>query len=452
MYFFPTRTDVLEFSKSRVGPLLADNRFLSQLLKDTDTAGLKRIGSAYLYLRGMQSTVGMKSVPADMLVFDELDEATPDSKSLAKERLAHSYYKRVVELSNPSLPDYGVDEAYQLSDQRHWTVRCDSCTTWTALDKEFPVKLGQEVRIIRERDGDYYRACPKCSEELDLDAGEWVADFPDRKTHGYRISQLFSSKVDAGEILNEYRRTRFPERFYNLKIGLAWADVQNRLDEAAVLACCGEHGIEERNRSREQCTMGVDTGKELHVVISRFVEGSYEKRQVVYIGTRQEYSELDELMERFNVSTCVIDALPEIHATRDFANRHSGSVYLNYFVESQRGSYSWDPKESIVRENRTEAMDASRQIVRDRNVVLPRGGKVVHEFAAHLAADVKRLVEDEETGARQFRYVKTGTNHYSLAFTYDCIAWSRDRGRPGIMFVGGSEDPLDPDNLLTMKF
>ncbi len=58
-----------------MGPLLADNPFLSRLLKDTDTAGLKRIGSAYLYLPGMQSTVGMKSVPADMLVFDELDEA-----------------------------------------------------------------------------------------------------------------------------------------------------------------------------------------------------------------------------------------------------------------------------------------------------------------------------------------------------------------------------------------
>ena len=99
MYFFPTRTDVLEFSKSRVGPLLQDNRFLARMLRDTDTAGLKRIGSAYLYLRGMQSTVGMKSVPADMIVFDELDEATPEAKSLARERLAHSDYKRIIELS-----------------------------------------------------------------------------------------------------------------------------------------------------------------------------------------------------------------------------------------------------------------------------------------------------------------------------------------------------------------
>jgi hypothetical protein len=453
LYLFPTKTDVIEFSKSRVGPLLQDNRFLSRQVRDTDTAGLKRIGSAYLYLRGMVSSVGIKSIPVDQIVFDELDEAPPAAKSLAKERLAHSDYKRVIELSNPSLPGYGIDEAYQHSDQRHWTMRCDGCGKWTALDKEFPATLGQEVKIIRERDdGEYYRACPKCGDELDPDQGEWVADFPDRKTHGYRISQLFSPMVDPGEILQEYRQTRFPERFYNMKIGLAWADVQNRLDEAAVLACCGEHGIQERNRSREQCTMGVDTGKELHVVISRFVEGSYEKRQVIYIGTRQEYSELDELMKQFNVSTCVIDALPEIHATRDFANRHSGSVYLNYFVESQRGSYSWDRNEYIVRENRTEAMDASRQIVRDRNVVLPRGGKTIQEFAAHLAADVKQLIEDEETGARQFRYVKTGANHYSLAFTYDCIAWSRDRGGWGPIAVGGVDDPVDPDSMLTVKF
>jgi hypothetical protein len=47
--------------------------------------------------------------------------------------------------------------------------------------------------------------------------GEWVGEFPDRPIHGYRISQLVSSKVDPGEILEEYRATRFPDRFYKLK-------------------------------------------------------------------------------------------------------------------------------------------------------------------------------------------------------------------------------------------
>jgi hypothetical protein len=31
---------------------------------------LKRIGDAHLYLRGMQSSVSLKSVPADLLIFD----------------------------------------------------------------------------------------------------------------------------------------------------------------------------------------------------------------------------------------------------------------------------------------------------------------------------------------------------------------------------------------------
>jgi hypothetical protein len=425
LYLFPTKTDVIEFSKSRVGPLLADNRFLSQEVRETDTAGLKKLGAGFLYLRGMQSTVGIKSIPVDQIVYDELDEATPEAKSLARERLSHSDYKRVIELSNPSLPDYGIDEAYQLSDQRHWTVRCGGCGTWTAPDKAFPKTLGQEVRIILEReDGTAFLACPKCANELDPEAGEWVADLPDRHTHGYLISQLMSPKVDPAEILHEYRRTRFPERFYNLKIGIAWADTANRLDRASVLACCGDTGLQESSRKR--CTMGVDTGKELHVVISRFVKTGDRLREVIYIGTRYEYAELDDLMKKFNVGCCVIDALPEIHATRDFANRHAGRVFLNYFQESQRGSYRWDYKEHLVYENRTEALDASRKIVRDRGVVLPRAGKLMQEFADHLASDVKRLIEDEDTGAKSFKYIRTGTNHFSLAFTYDCIAWSRD--------------------------
>ncbi len=238
---------MLDFSKSRVSPLLADNPFLAKMMTDTDTAGLKRIGEAHLYLRGMQSTVGMKSVPADMVVFDELDEAAPAAKAMALERLAHSDYKRVIELSNPSLPDYGIDESTSNPTSGTGRLKCPACGAWTALDKEFPLKLGEEVRIILPRpDGTFYRACPKCSAELDLDAGEWVADFPDRPIHGYRISQLFSSKVDPGEILREYRTTRYPDRFYNLKIGIPWADLERRLDMSTVLALCSEEPIQEK--------------------------------------------------------------------------------------------------------------------------------------------------------------------------------------------------------------
>ena len=432
IYYFPTRTDVLEFSKSRVGPLLADNSFLSRMMTDTDTAGLKRIGGAYLYLRGMQSHVGLKSVPADMVVFDELDEATPEAKAMARERLGHSDYKRIIELSNPSLPDYGIDEAYQRSDQRLWTVRCSGCGAWTSLEKEFPKKLHQEVNVIRQRpDGSYYRSCPKCEAELDLSVGEWVADFPSRTIHGYRISQLISTKVDPGEILDEYRTTRFPDRFFNLKIGIPWADLERRLDTSSVLALCTDEPMADRVDSDVSTVMGVDTGRQLHVVILRQENNADGEsvRHVVHLTVCSDFSDLDGLMKRFHIRRCVIDGLPETHATRAFAKRHNG-VYLNFFNENQRGSAHWDHRETTVQTNRTEVLDASRAAVREREFTLPMRSRLVEEFAEHMAADAKILDEDEETGAKKYRYIRTGADHFSLAFTYAWIAASQG-------FLGG---------------
>ena len=69
-----------------------------------------------------------------------------------------------------------------------------------------------------------------------------------------------------------------------------------------------------------------------------------------------------------------------------------------------------------------------------------------------MAADVKQLREDEETGARSFRYVRTGTDHYSLAFTYDCIAWTRDTWYDSSRIYCPDFDPDAPDYILDAVF
>ena len=346
--------------------------------------------------------------------------------SAAANILGHSDYKRVIELSNPSLPDYGIDEVYQRSDQRHWTVKCQGCGVWTALDKAFPTKLGQEVRIIRPRkEGGHYRACPSCDAELGMARGEWIADFPGRPIHGYRISQLFSSKIDPSEILEEYRLTRFPDRFYNLKIGIPWADLERRLDTASVLALCGDGLLLDKPSTLETgCwySMGVDTGRALHVVILRTDVDHDVPQHLVYLGVCADFGDLDELMQRFKIGSCVIDGLPETHATREFAARHRGRVYMCFFNEHQRGEPAFDSETRQVVVNRTEALDMSRAAVRDAKLVLPRRAPIVEGFAQHLTCDAKVLDENEETGVRKYRYIRTGPNHYSMALTYAWLA------------------------------
>lgn len=172
--------------------------------------------------------------------------------------------------------------------------------------------------------------------------------------------------------------------------------------------------------------MGVDTGRQLHAVIIK--PGSYRNRapdRIVHLAECSSFEELDDLMKRFHVAACVIDGLPETHATRQFAGRHGG-VFLNFFNEHQRGEAKWDTHNDMVQINRTEALDASRKAIADKKVILPRREPIVDLFAKHMAADAKVLDEDAETGAKRFRYIRVGDDHFSLAFTYAWMA-AQDR-------------------------
>ena len=151
----------------------------------------------------------------------------------------------------------------------------------------------------------------------------------------------------------------------------------------------------------------------------------------MHLGVYREFSDLDAVMSRYGVFTCVIDGLPETHATREFAKRHGG-VFMSFFNEHQRGEANWDWSAQKVETNRTEALDASRAAIRDRKVTLPMQDPLLDEFAQHLVCDAKVLDEDEKTGAKKYRYIKAGgANHFSLAFTYAWMAAERNwRNRP----------------------
>ncbi len=185
-----------------------------------------------------------------------------------------------------------------------------------------------------------------------------------------------------------------------------------------------------REKDEGPCSMGVDTGRELYVVVLRSDHGS-DKHHLVHLAVCHTFDELDGFIERFHVDRCVVDGLPETHATREFAGRHPGVVFMSFFNDNQRGAAKWDLSARSVLINRTEALDASRLAIRDEKVVLPRQDKTVEEFAVHMAADAKVLDEDDETGIKRYRYIHTGDDHFSFAFTYAWMAamdWSGHRG------------------------
>lgn len=414
LYLFPSKSDVTDFSKGRIAPLIDDNPdIIGKWMRDTDSANIKQVWNAFLYLRGMKSRVGLKSVPADFIVFDELDEAPQLAVDMAMERMGHSEFKEVLKLSNPTLPDYGIDLAFQQTDQRYWLLRCTKCGEYTCLEDTFPdclIEVGDRV----------IRACGKCHAKLNPSVGQWVAKRPEiTDKRGYHYSQLFSHFVDPAAILHQYRTTKNPTDFHNLKIGVPYVEAENRLSVQEVLALCGNEGMASSDRG--PCYMGVDQGKDLHVVIGK--KHPQTGGKIVHLGIYQDWPELDRLMNNFNIARCVVDALPETRNARAFAKRFAGRVFLNYYNEHQKGHYAWNEKELTVSCNRTESLDASHREITDHSIALPKECEITREFARHMHNVAKKLEENDETGSKRYVYVRLGgPDHFRHAFNYETMA------------------------------
>jgi hypothetical protein len=203
-----------------------------------------------------------------------------------------------------------------------------------------------------------------------------------------------------------------------LKIGNAYVEAENRLSVQEVLALCGSDGV--AGQDPGPCSMGVDQGKDLHVVIGK--QSPNMAGKIIHIAVYKDWEELDRLMDNFNVSRCVVDALPETRNARAFAERFKGKVYLNYYNERQKGHYAWNERELIVQCNRTESLDASHREIMEESIILPKECKITKEFAKHLHNVAKKLEEDEETGSKRYVYVKLGPDHFRHAGNYETMA------------------------------
>ena len=417
LYLFPTEKDVRDFSRTRVNPIINYNSEISQWVNDADTMGLKQIKKSFLYLRGTKSRSGAKSIPADKLIADELDEMDLFIYEMARKRLSDSTFKHIELLSNPSLPDFAIDKEFQASDQQHYLLKCPHCGQYNDVNETFP-----DCLVERAKD-DVILACFKCRKELDKSNGKWVAKYPSNKdVRGYQYTQLWAKNVTPLEILKEYRKAKAEgklQNFYNLTLGLAYVSAKDRLTVEQVLSLRDEEFPENFFQIDGNLYMGIDQGKDLHIVFKKRCKGKILTYPVVEV----DFKELDKYMKY--VTRCVIDALPETRNAKAFAERFAGIVYLNYYNEHQKDSYKWDDERMIVQENRTESMDASHCLINEGDVVLPFTDSAI-EYAQHCHNTAKKLYEDEETGSKRYVWVKLGPDHYRHADNYANIAMSEE--------------------------
>jgi hypothetical protein len=436
MYLFPTTRDVSDFSKARFTPLIEQNPIIGRHVKaagekGTDAQNIKKIKRGFLYLRGAKSTrniggakkssTALKSAPVDRVVFDELDEMEPKMIELAKHRTMHSKVKELMYLGTPTIPDYGIDRMYQNSDQRVWMIPCYKCGKETCLDLEFPNSLQ------RRTDGSVYRCCIHCNAEIFPRDGVWRSMYPSRSKDlvGWWISQLNSVFVEPEYILNMYENPPDGDlaEVMNSHLGRAYLPAENRLEQQEVFACCGSDA-EKLNSDNPTC-MGVDVGRELHVVIAE--RKNRQTLKVVRTTRVDSFNDLHDLAMRFNTKCAVIDLYPETRKVREFQKNETFQVFGCQYVDSKQSIWTWDEKDQIVKVNRTEVCDATHTLVAESGrLILPRRSKEIETFAFQMCNIAKILEEDPETGSKTYRYRKLDPrDHYRHALNYCYLASER---------------------------
>jgi hypothetical protein len=440
IYAAPTEDSALGFSKSRFSPMIQDNPKIRELVNTTDSASLKRVGSAFLSFVGSQMTTtvgdGMKrtstslvSTPSDGYLVDEVDRVPPRALDLLSERLSHSKVKDEFFVSTPTIPGYGIDALFEETDQRQWHIKCSHCGEYTCLETEFPNS------VILRPDGTAFRACKKCRKEIHSANGIWVPAYPDRtEKRGYHISQLNSPFMDPAKILKAYEDGANPSEFWNSKLGMPFIEAENRLTIADVYANCGTDPM--ATSHKPPTAIGLDIGKMIHCVV--VVRPNNQTIKVIYAARVSSFADVSDICERFGVKCAVADALPETRSVREWQASLRIPAFLCEY-SGTTGAAAWNESDGKLRVNRTEALDAVHHaLTTPGKITLPRRCSEIEEFAKECTNSV-RMIEEDSLGGRRMVWRPVGADHFQHSLSYALLAASR---------IGICEAELTPEQRL----
>jgi len=440
IYFFPTDTDVSGFSNDRANAMIEENEYLKSRIQGIDNVGLKHFGDSSIFFRGMFSRIKVKSIDADYIILDELDEADQENKEYAKDRILHSRIQWMSQLSQPSIPDFGIHQEFEESDQRVWSIQCDKCNHWNFFNPNEPnAALEYAEKFLNNKIWN----CTKCGKPFHGPCKqEWIPLAPSHKEkRGYHLTQLYSKIIPVKKILDAIQQARTRRvlrmRLFNSIFGIPYTDeIRQPVTDEIILLSQGEQGFLPES---QMSFMGVDVGDILHIAVG---QDFGDRIQLIHLETTEDWGRLRTLMAKFGVWQSIIDAMPYKSSAKDFAKAFPERVVLQYFknTREEKGD-ELDKKEEdglpVCRIGRTESLDDTTDKIRDKSFIFPNPAKLdvaqlqTYEiFKDHLKKLIKDLKEDDK-GNRWFEYKHNVGNHFGMALNSMRLAieYNRQFGR-----------------------
>jgi len=412
LYCFPAQSQLNAFSHARVEQVIKQSPHLSELSGDTNNVSLREIGDSHIYFRGMQDIKQIISVDADYLMIDEIDAMRQDYIPIVEKRLGGSTHKIKRYVSTPTYPNYGINAKFKEGDQREWYIQCDECRYWQYLDFFKNVDMEKEIYV-----------CKKCRKPIDnLKNGKWIPRYKNRDIHSYHISKLMSSRSSAKELIKSFKNKAALQHFYNFDLGLTYVVSGSRLTKENLDALVGKSNYDIKYSGERAC-MGVDVGSDINIYITQVENG---KPKTLFAGIIQNFEELDRYMNVYNVSMCVIDALPETREAKKFAGRFPEQVRLAYYPNMKMDLYyqkSVRDGVKIVDINRTLSLDYMYNDFFIQKISIPKNIETVSDFYDQMTSLI-RVKESNKTGNQIAKYIEQGADHYAHARNYCRVAES----------------------------
>ena len=428
IYYFPTDVEVDDFVDGKFTPIIQQSQNLSRIQRPTDpnNKGLKVFNGFRVYFRGVYTKRRVKGITGDFVIKDEVDEANVENLKFADDRTLHSQYGYIMELSQPSISDYGIDASFQLGDQRYWGIKC-GCGKLNFPDKTFPDCL------IKNKHGLVYIGCMKCRKPINISQGQWIADYPERTNtrRSYQLSHLIFSLIEPKKIYEKYNNVRTIEEKKNFAISILGKTYDSPNSKPITIQTLNQ--IERDHKLSNQYNasyFGMDVGDVCHLVFGHYYNGRLRVHWMEELPADDE-KKIIAAIKRHGLLHGVVDAMPYKTLSKNIANAFRGRIHIQYFKgDSLKTGLEGEGEKEVpkITVNRTEALDETVDQLLSGRIEIPSLKKAngialenYTKFRTHLTFLIKEQVI-RANGRVEYEYKHTVPNHYAMALNSMRIA------------------------------
>lgn len=445
IYTLPSALAAQAFMKSRINPLVDGSPYLrSAVSGDNDSASVKQFRDSFLWLKGCQVDRQAISTPADLLLFDEVDNSDQDVMTLYESRIIHSSYKHTVKLSTPTIPQYGISAAFDTSRRKFHHARCTSCSQWFLPNYSSHVKIpGYSNDLFDIKKSDFSRSdflwheayvqCPSCHKPVDLRLSqrEWVVENPDDAffDSGYHVGPFSCPTViSPADIVKSFVTFERPVDFYNQRLGEDHASSESSLLEDELKSTIIAPGLAVSSPST---VIGLDMGSTCWAVVASVgLDDALTVLHTEAIPAHKVVDRVQQLVQQFRSRMVVVDRHPLTEAVYQIQSRIANSFAAIFTTSNSIEMFRVSDKE----ENLEKGVSGMRQVNINKDVMMDvlmgllRAGSVRKVSCPHDSDWVAQLQDNKrlrmfKNNEMRMTWVKTtGNDHLHMAIGYALVA------------------------------